>query len=287
MPAFPAATTRIHESLDGALTRRRVVLWYDPSGEWAEDFENYQPKAVEKLRVEGNEFSVKVAISRAALDQRFLLYLPSAKPTEPDNWLLDLLLPGHEFKADRASLDIQEAGLTLEFKELAQQHKAFFRSPVRTNKLKEWLRPNDDQDAVRLKMLAVVAKQQPAIDQLLLHAFAQLKDPANPEGADPVEARYGNAQLTGSFWEFVKEKFGYDNPEPNLRDFAVALFNTVSSIGSKGSLQPYARVFLSIWKDSVSNREAFEAWSDHLSVVLSRLVQGFEAGRPCQSATAR
>jgi hypothetical protein len=38
MPAFPAATTRIHQSLDGALTRRRVVLWYDPSGEWAEDF---------------------------------------------------------------------------------------------------------------------------------------------------------------------------------------------------------------------------------------------------------
>lgn len=184
-----------------------------------------------------------MAISRAPLDKRFLLYLPSAKPTEPDNWLLDLLLAGHEFKADRASLDIQEAGLTLEFKELAQQHKAFFRSPVRTNRLKEWLRPNDDQDAVRLKMLAMVAKQQTAIDQLLLHAFAQLKDPANPEGADPVEALYGNAQLSASFWEFVKEKFGYDNPEPNLRDFAVALFNTVWSypdsvnrlIGSSGA----------------------------------------------------
>lgn len=103
-----------------------MVIWYDPSGEWAEDFDNYQPKAAEKLRVEGNEFSVKVAISRAALDQRFLLYLPISKPLEPDNWLLDLLLAGHEFKADRASLDIQEAGLTLEFKELALQHKAFF-----------------------------------------------------------------------------------------------------------------------------------------------------------------
>ena len=93
--------------------------------------------------MERNEFSVKAMISRAPLDQRFLLYIPSAKPPEPDNWLLDLLLAGHEFTADRASLDIQEAGLTLEFKELAQQHKAFFRSPVRTTKLKELLRPND------------------------------------------------------------------------------------------------------------------------------------------------
>ena len=267
MPASPAATSRIHESLDSALARKRVVLWYDPNGEWASEFDDYQPTAAEKLRVERNEFSVKVAISRAPLDQRFLLYLPSAKPPEPDNWLLDLLLAGHEFTADRASLDIQEAGLTLEFKELAQQHKAFFRSPVRTSKLKELLRPNDNEAAVRLKMLAVLAKQPPDIDKLLLHAFSQL-EPANPDGDDPVEALYGSQQLSGHFWKAVGEKFGYASPEPNLRDFAVGLFNSVSSIGPSGELLPHARVFLSIWKDSLSSRPAFEQWSDHLAGVL-------------------
>lgn len=267
MTRSPAAISRIHESLDTALARKRVVLWYDPNGEWASEFDDYQPAVAEKLRVEGNEFSVKVAISRAPLDQRFLLYLPSAKPPEPDNWLLDVLLAGHEFTADRASLDIQEAGLTLEFKELAQQHKAFFRSPVRTTKLKELLRPNDDETAVRIKMLAVLAKQPPDIDKLLLHVFGQL-DPANPDGDDPVEALYGNHQLSGHFWRAVGEKFGYASPEPNLRDFAVALFNSVSSIGPSGDLMPHARVFLSIWKDSLSSRPAFEQWSDHLAGVL-------------------
>ncbi|MEI7952340.1 MAG: BREX-1 system phosphatase PglZ type A, partial [Synechococcaceae cyanobacterium ELA182] len=62
--------------------------------------------------------------------------------------------------------------------------------------------------------------------------------------------------------------FGYQSPEPNLRDFAVALFNSVSSIGPAGNLQPHGRVFLSIWKDSLSNRAAFERWSDHLATVL-------------------
>jgi len=267
MPASPAATSRIHESLDSALARKRVVLWYDPNGEWASEFEGYQPAQAEKLRVERNEFSVKVAISRAPLDQRFLLYLPTAKPPEPDNWLLDLLFAGHEFTADRASLDIQEASLTLEFKELAQQHKAFFRSPVRTTKLKELLRPNDNEAAVRLKMLAVLAKQPPDIDKLLLHAFSQL-EPANPDGDDPVEALYGSQQLSGHFWKAVGEKFGYASPEPNLRDFAVGLFNSVSSIGPSGELLPHARVFLSIWKDSLSSRPAFEQWSDHLAGVL-------------------
>jgi len=267
MPASPASTSRIFESLDTALARKRVVFWYDANGEWTSEFDDYEPAQAEKLRVEGNEFSVKVEISRAVLDRRFLLYLPCPKPLEQDNWLLDLLLAGHEFTADRASLDIQEAGLTLEFKELAQQHKAFFRSPVRNNKLKELLRPNDDEGVVRLKMLAVLAKQQADIDKLLLHAFSQL-DPANPDGDDPVEALYGNHQLSRHFWRAVGEKFGYASPEPNLRDFAVALFNSVSSIGPSGELLPHARVFMSIWKDSLSSRPAFEQWSDHLAGVL-------------------
>ena len=267
MTASPAATSRIFESLDTALARKRVVFWYDAKGEWASEFDDYEPAEAEKLCVQGNEFAVKVAISRAPLDQHFLLYLPSAKPPEQGNWLLDLLLAGHEFTADRASLDIQEAGLTLEFKELAQQHKAFFRSPVRTTKLKELLRPNDDEGAVRLKMLAVLAKQPADIDKLLLHAFSQL-DPANPDGDDPVEALYGHHQLSRHFWRAVGEKFGYTSPEPNLRDFAVALFNSVCSIGPTGELLPHARVFLSIWKDSLSARPAFEQWSDHLATVL-------------------
>jgi uncharacterized protein (TIGR02687 family) len=267
MTRTPDSTTRIHESLDTALARKRVVLWYDPNGEWVSEFDGYQPANAEKLRVERNEFSVKVTISRAPLEQRFLLYIPSAKPSESDNWLLDVLLAGHEFTADRASLDIQDAGLTLEFKELAQQHKAFFRSPVRTTKLKELLRPNDDEAAVRLKMLAVLAKQPPDIDKLLLHAFGQL-DPTNPDGDDPVEALYGSHQLISHFWKTVGEKFGYASPEPNLRDFAVALFNSVSSIGLSGELLPHSQVFLSIWKDSRGSRPAFEQWSDHLAAVL-------------------
>ena len=54
-----------------------------------------------------------------------------------------LQVEGSEFTADRASLDIQGGSLTLQFKELAPEHTAFFRSPVRTAKHKERRRPND------------------------------------------------------------------------------------------------------------------------------------------------
>lgn len=39
-------------------------------------------------------------------------------------------------------------------------------------------------------------------------------------------------------------------------------------IGAPGGLQPHARVFLSIWKDSLSARPAFDQWSDFLASLL-------------------
>ena len=313
MTAFPVAT-RIHDSLDVALTRKRVVLWYDPSSEWADAFESYAGHRVEKLRVAGNEFSVKITISRAALDQRFLLYLPSDRPEENDNWLLDVLLAGHEFKADRASLDIQDAGLTLEYRDLAKQHSAFFHSMVRTEKLKEQLRSTDDAASIRLKMMAVLAGVPADIDKLLLH-FLTRAEPHDLNLTDRVQDAYGSSGLVEAFWKAVAAKFGYDASQPNLRDFAVCLFNSANPLQTKPVLKPHARVFLSFWKDSVSSRSAFGAWSSHLAdtlqiegqlaaasdpqlsdddtfevfdrYTLHRLVQGFQADEPAEKLLER
>ncbi|MCT0203819.1 BREX-1 system phosphatase PglZ type A [Synechococcus sp. CS-602] len=306
MTAFPA-TTRIHDSLDSALARKRVVLWYDPPGEWSEAFDSYTGNGVEKRRVEGDEFASKVMIARSTGQQRFLLYIPSEKPEEKDNWLLDLLLAGHEFKADRASLDIQDAGLTLEFRDLAKQHSAFFRSMVRTQKLKEQLRSTDDASSIRLKMMAVLAGVPADIDKLLLHFLSQA-EATELTLTDGVQESYGSHALEEAFWAAVATKFGYGADQPSLRDFAVSLFRSVNPLQANPSLKPHARVFLSFWKDSLSSRPAFEAWSallaDTLQIeaeladatdpqlgdddtfevfdryTLHRLVQGFQADQP-------
>jgi hypothetical protein len=110
MTTTPVAI-RIHESLDLAFASKRLVFCYDTAGECADVFDSYAGKDLQKLRVEGNEFASKVLISRSPIQQHFLLYLPKEKPEEKNNWLLDLLLAGREFKADRASLDILDVGL--------------------------------------------------------------------------------------------------------------------------------------------------------------------------------
>jgi uncharacterized protein (TIGR02687 family) len=315
------SATRIHESLDTALARRRLVLWYDPAREWADAFESYASKEVEKLRVEGNEFATKVAICRSPSQTRFLLYIPSAKPEEKHNWLLDLLLAGHEFQADRASLDIQDAGLTLEFKFLAQQHSHFFGSIERKTRLKALLRPSDDATSIRLKMMAVLAGSTVSadIDQLLLHLFNRT-DASDPSSPDPVEAllthrdREGkdSLDLVKPFWEAVRRKFSRaeDPLFVSLRDFATALFRSANPLEAKPPLLPHGRVFLSFWKDSLASRASFLAWSTELARALQikaqldaaddpslgvddtfevfdrwtihRLLQGFIAGEPAE-----
>src|SRR5690348_8891471 len=108
---------RIHDSLQSVFQRHRLVFWYDATREWGDTFEAFVDSSVIKLKVDGNEFGTKVRVVRDSNPlAKFLIYVPALRPPDADNWLLDLLLQGHEYKADRASLAIQEVGLPSEFR---------------------------------------------------------------------------------------------------------------------------------------------------------------------------
>ena len=84
---------RIHDSLRTMLNRHRLVFWYDPERQWADAFESFDQPNVHKLKIEGNEFGTKVAIHRDRdRDACYLLYFPSARPLDNENWLLDMLM---------------------------------------------------------------------------------------------------------------------------------------------------------------------------------------------------
>src|ERR1022692_4024643 len=161
---------RIHDSLQRVFQRHRLVFWYDATGEWAETFKAYPDAAVAKLSVAGNEFGAKVRIVRDPNPEaKFLVYVPTARPVDADNWLLDLLLQGYEYKADKASLALQDVGLPNEFLYLAQEHAGFFRSEKRTQALKELISKDDQAREIRLKMIAVLAETPVELDAMLLH----------------------------------------------------------------------------------------------------------------------
>lgn len=257
---------RIHDSLQSVFQRNRLVFWYDATGEWAETFDAFTDQSVVKLKVESNEFGTKVRVVRDPNPQaKFLVYIPTTRPADADNWLLDLLLQGYEYKADRASLALQEVGLPHEFLHIAEEHSAFFRSSKRVQELKELISKEDQSRDLRLKMMAVLASTAVEVDALLLHF---LGTPVEGMLFDPVNDCLDAAALVDYFWREVARVFGYASATPSLRDFAVSLFRGANPLDKQVALHPHSKVFLQRWKDSQTHRSSFRKWANQMEVEL-------------------
>ena len=273
---------RIHDSLLRVFQRHRLVFWYDATGEWAETFAAYPDADVTKLTVARNEFGTKVRVVRDPNPEaKFLLYVPTARPADADNWLLDLLLQGYEYKADKASLALQDVGLPHEFFQLAEDHAPYFTSAKRVEALKELIGKDDQSRDVRLKMMAVLAGTAVEVDALLLHFLN-----GNPEGEliarDPVSDCLEIAALVAPFWKEVERLFGYTAAAPSLRDFAVSLFRGANPLDDRVTLHPHAKVFLQRWKDSQAHAVSFREWSRHMEKEL-QIATALETGEERKS----
>jgi uncharacterized protein (TIGR02687 family) len=256
---------RIHDSLRHVFQQDRIVFWYDPTGEWLETFNAFTDDTVAKLTVDANEFGTKVRVVRDPdLDAKFLIYIPTARPADSDNWLLDLLLQGYEYKADRASLALQEVGLPHEFRYLAEEHAAFFQSSKRTQAFKALI-SDDDAASLRLKMMAVLVETEVEIDALMLRF---LDTPSEGVLLDHVTECLGKVGLTETFWQAVMRAFGYASIAPSLRDFAVSLFRAANPLDGSVPLHPHAKVFLQRWKDSQTHCDSFRQWSRQMEKEL-------------------
>ncbi|MGB3120238.1 MAG: BREX-1 system phosphatase PglZ type A, partial [Verrucomicrobiales bacterium] len=273
---------RIHDSLNQCLQRHRLVFWYDPAGEWKKAFETFDHEGGEKIVVGENEFAPKVRIlSETGAHDRFLLYFNSARPQDADNWLLDLLLQGHEFRADRASLAVQEVGLPYEYRTLAEEHVEFFRDPKRVQALKEILTAEDEAEDLRLKMMAVLAKTPVEVEALLLDL---LKRTRGEEMFDPVVEIFGPFGLVEAFWREVGRLFGYTATSPSLVDFVTRLFREANPLDLEVAPQAHSRVFLQRWKDSRAHNDSFRQWSSrlerdlHVEARLDASGEGYELG---------
>lgn len=260
--------SRIHDSLHQVFQRNRLVFWYDPAVEWAETFNSYPDTGVTKLAVAGNEFGAKVQIVRDPNPEaKFLIYVPTARPPDADNWLLDLLLQGYEYKPDPASLALQDVGLAHEFLHLAEAHSKYFTNTKRVHSLKDLIGNDDQSRDIRLKMMSVLAETAVEVDAMLLR-FLHTDPEEDLLATDPVDECLGVYALVEPFWQEVERLFGYTSETPSLRDFAVSLFRGANPLDTQAALHPHAKVFLQRWKDSQKHSLWFRDWARQMEKEL-------------------
>ncbi len=91
---------------------QRIVFWNDPDKEFGELLDSVDVSGVSTLRLDQvGSLEIKLKVERLEPLNKFLLYSPTEEPDFDDDWLLDIRLYSRSFRADKASILLQELGL--------------------------------------------------------------------------------------------------------------------------------------------------------------------------------
>jgi uncharacterized protein (TIGR02687 family) len=256
---------KISQALKNIFQKHRIVFWYDSKKELRREFEALELTDIQKIELNNNEFQVKFKILREFPDKKFLLYSEGAQPPDLENWLLDVLLAHGEFRTDQAGIWLSELDLGIELVEVVKAHSEFFNAVKRRQRLKDLVKPDDYQSAIRMKMLAVCAGTEPRIDYILRTLLSELAD-----DSDERFSLIKRCNLEDFLWSQVKRDYGYDSESLSMKDFSIELFKSCWAMGTEGEIRLTgdALVFLKGWKDSRSHHKAFEKLSNDCAGVL-------------------
>jgi len=256
----------IEQALTRIFDRHRIVFWYDVKRELRQEFEVVALPDVEKIALGNNQFGVKYCILRQQPEQKFLLYHEGPPPPDLENWLLDVQLACGQFRADQVSLWLSEVGLGLEFADVVAPHAEFFQAARRREALKEMLEKDDTPRRVHVKMLAVCARSEPRLEDIMKHMLDELA-----EDRDDKMRLIQRSALADFLWEQLERAYGYVSESPGLFDFVIALFRScyAMGVGESSRLNGDALVFLKQWRDSVRHQWAFGELSAKCAEILS------------------
>ena len=264
----------------------RIVFWNDPDREFVETLPDIALAGVEVLKLdEVGALEVKVRIEQDDPTGRYLLYSPAEEPDYEDDWLLDMRLYGRSFRADRASIILQELGLAHQHlrQHLAKRRK-FFDNKERLHKLTSLVSPEDSELDLDCKMLAVVAKaDQPELFNIVRTLFHSMTEGDAPdlEAIPPTWVQIERFELDEPFWMMIKTVFGYGEDTPTLKNLLIRLL--VSDYAHHlvkelpGALQHLqlprsgaanAVVCLAQWRDSSSKSSSYDVLAVEVGSLL-------------------
>jgi uncharacterized protein (TIGR02687 family) len=278
-----AQLQKIGQSLLQLFSVCRVVWWEDAEGEFSELLDSIVLPDVQVLRRSSvPALAIKKTIETDRPDSLFLIYEQASPPAPEDDWLLDIRLYAASFAADRTSMLLQELGLRRQsLRDHLKARSAFFASKDRVAKIQRLLSPDDDEAAVDLKILAVLAKVEQAEQFAVFTAiFSSLADAENLE-ENVLWDSICKFEMQAVFWQLMLQAFGYQHTDPSVKHFFVRLFATdigyalgAQAPSNMHSLQlstvraANVAVFLSQWRDSTLRQRAYDRLSSRLAMEL-------------------
>jgi uncharacterized protein (TIGR02687 family) len=268
----------------------RIVFWNDPEMEFAITLPLLNlPEGITILRLDQiGALEAKIRIERGDPEGRYLLYAPAEEPDYEADWLLDIRLYSRSFRADRASIILDQLGLaSQQLREHLAARRKFFDGKQRLQKVQPLVAPNDTDLDLDRKMIAVVVKaDQPewfTIIRTLFHEFTIRKDGNDIDLDSPPEVwvQVEKLDLDTTFWQMAKSLFGYSEENPSLKNFLIRLLVTDFAHYLRGSVpdslvhlvlpktgEPNVVVCLAQWRDSSSKGSSYDRLSDVVASIV-------------------
>lgn len=268
---------RLIESLSGLFATHAVVFWHDLDGEFAATVDSLAIEGVQLVRLDQlPALRVKLDIEQQP-GQRWLVYSTQPEPEPTKDWLLDVRLRSKSFRADSASIILEDLGLTTQALGLHLKDRAkFLRAKDRVDRLKRLVLPGDAALDLDRKMLAVLTRaDQPELFAMLQRLFAAMvvNGVVDLAGAPKIWQDIVANDLEPSFWSLVQSQLGYADVNPSLRDLLMHILATdfcrsldgappaqlVHFVLPERSLAANASVFASHWRSDLLHFRQYNA----------------------------
>ncbi len=266
---------KIQQVLSDLIDRHGRVFWYDEGGQMQLFVMSLELPGVEVLTLQNNAFSLKYRILKGEQPERgFIIYSPEAKPTDDDNWLLDLEMSAALFSADMGSLYAAECNIPLELKEkVVDKHLEFFKTAPNRKRLSARIHQGMDVMEIEKLMQAIVCRTEPICDQMTLSlAFEAFED--KTDILDKLE-KY---QLLDLYWSEISQTFGYEG-QHRMKDLLIVLFrDDMMRRLDRGNLHNEAHIFMRDWRDSRQYGELYKQWAQKLEdeLQIKNQIQGYD-----------
>jgi uncharacterized protein (TIGR02687 family) len=268
---------RIIESLNALFANHAIVFWHDVDSEFNVTAQALPIEGVQMIELDRTpSLQVKLQIERSS-NSKWLIYSNQPEPEPSKDWLLDVRLRSKAFRADAASILLEDLGLsTLSLRSHLKARSKFLRSKDRVDRLKRFVLPTDTAQDLDLKMLAVLTRAElPELFTILQRIYGAY-DVNNTVDLD-FQAKIWNDicsnDLEPAFWDLVKQQFGYTDNQPSLRDLLVCILVTDFSrnlideapkqlthfVLPERSLAANASVFASRWRYDIAQFSSYNA----------------------------
>ena len=292
------------EQVDQALHERfvaegeRLVFWHDPNGEFADYVAGGLAGDIAEVQVldvhEVGGLSAKLRLEREDRTGQYLVYSKGEAPPAEGDWLLDIRLYSAEFHADVASLWLQELGLSsLSMRDHLKARAVFLGNQDRRKRLGRLVAATDDEAALDLKMMAVLAGSRVAspFDVLRALCHGHEADGRFDLGEPPETiATFEKMDLLDAFWGLMRREFDYASDAPSVAGLLRGIFvselfhqtdgarmdslaqHQLPAAGRRNSV-----VFLTQWRDSGGTAGSYDAAAaavaaeQHVDQSLARL----------------